>query len=96
MSARLYLWIGFVSQRPVLKPCGDTLKATNSILVYRLYLLKNNYEELQKIQIVALTIDKTDCYTRRVMMCVVTSSTCVCFGVANFSFTMSTQLKAAE
>ena len=44
----------------------------------------------------ALTIDKTDCYTRRVMMCDVTSSTCVCFGVANFSFTMSTQLKAAE
>ena len=47
---------------------------------------------------VALTIDKTDCYTRRVMMCAVTSSTCVCFGVANFSFTMSsfTQPKAAE
>ena len=34
----------------------------------------------------ALTIDKTDCYTRRVMMCAVTSSTCVCFAVANFSF----------
>ena len=45
---------------------------------------------------VVLTIGKTDCYTRRVMMCAVTSSTCVCFGVANFSFTMSTQLKAAE
>ena len=44
----------------------------------------------------ALTIDKTDRYTRRVMMCAVTSSTCVCFAVANFSFTMSTQLKAAE
>ena len=44
----------------------------------------------------ALTIDKTDGYTRRVMMWAVTYSTCVCFGVANFSFTMSTQLKAAE
>ena len=50
----------------------------------------------KKLSFVALTIDKTDSYTRRVMMCAVTSSTYVCFAVANFSFTMSTQLKAAE